>query len=110
MIVLTLSWLVTITDGKVDDRGLCNTLDDITWVIQCMANMPAMPDPLIGRKRAQNDESDTSMKKRYVLSFPITSQANRVNVTEGKQSELKSGGEIVAGISYIQYTPCACMT
>ena len=74
-----------------------------------MADMPAMPDPSIGRKHAQEDEPDTSLtskKKWYILLFPITSQANGTNVTGGKQSETQSGEIVVGGVSYIRYTPC----
>lgn len=97
VVILAFSWWVKAMDGKVDDMGLHDALDDLTWVVKCMADVPATPDQSIGGKRAQEDlnEPDTSIKKRYALSFPITSQANGANATGGKQSELKSGREIV---------------
>jgi hypothetical protein len=70
---------------EVDDDTLAH-LADITWVVRCMADMPASsPDQLIGGKHAQEDEPDTSIKKRYVLSFSISSQANGANVIGEKE-------------------------
>lgn len=67
-------------DGKIDGTDLRNTVDDLIWVVSCMADMP---DQLIGGKHAQDNEPDTSVKKRYVLSFPITSQADGTNTAGG---------------------------
>ena len=75
LIVLAFAWWVKAMDGKVDDLGLHNALYDITWVVGCMANMPTP-----GGKHAQEDELDSSVKKWYILSFSITSQANGANV------------------------------
>jgi len=87
---LAFSWWVEAMDGRVDDMGLHNGLDDLTWVVQCMADMPAMPDPTTGEKHTQEDEPDTLIKKWHVLSFLITSQANGANITGGKQSEFEN--------------------
>lgn len=83
IIVLAFAWWVEAMDGKVDDAGLDDALDDITWVVRCMADMPTVPSQLIGGKRAQEDGPTASLKKRYVLSLPITSQANGTNITGG---------------------------
>jgi hypothetical protein len=58
--------------GKVDSTGLCEAIDDVAWVVWCMADTPAMPSQLIG-KHTQENELDTSVKKWYILSFSITS-------------------------------------
>jgi len=76
VIVLAFGWLVEAMDRELEDRGLLDALDDIMWVVRCMADMPVMPSQLIGEKRAREDEPETSMKKRYVRSFLITSHAN----------------------------------
>lgn len=78
VVIVAFSWWVEAMKGKVDDMGLRNALDDLTWVVRCMADMTEAQG-----KRAQED-SDSSVKKRYVPSFPITFQANRANVTGGK--------------------------
>jgi hypothetical protein len=72
MIVLALSWWVEAMGGKADSTGLSEAIDDVAWVVWCMADMPAMPGQLIG-KHTRDDEPDTSVKKRYILSFSITS-------------------------------------
>ena len=40
IVILAFSWCVEAMDGKVDDLGLHDALDDLTWVVKCMANMP----------------------------------------------------------------------
>ena len=72
MIVVAFSWLVKATDAGFDDVELQNALDDLTWVLGCMADMSIGGS---GGKRAQEDRSETSVKKRYVLSFSISSQS-----------------------------------
>jgi hypothetical protein len=79
LIVLALGWWVKGTDGK-GDLGLHKLLDDITWVMGRMTDMPT-PDQSIGGKHAQEDKLHSSIKKRYTLSFPITSQTNGANIT-----------------------------
>lgn len=95
IIVLAFAWWVEAADGKADDAGLDDALDDITWVARCMADMPTVPNQLIGAKHTRDDELTTSTMKRYALrvSFHITSQANGVNMTGGKRSELGRRGE-----------------
>jgi len=85
------SYQTQVKSGNVfDEEALMGSswlahLAVITWVVRCMADMPASsPDQLIGGKHAQEDEPDTSIKKRYVLSFSISSQANGANVTGEK--------------------------
>jgi hypothetical protein len=78
MVIIGFSWWVRAMGGEVNDRDLCDALDDLTWVVQCMADMPATSDHLIGGKRAQEDEAEAS-NKWYILSFPIISQANGEN-------------------------------
>jgi hypothetical protein len=70
MIVLALSWWAEAMGGKLDNAGLREAVDDITWVVGCMADMPATPGQLVGKC---THEPDTSVKKRYILSFSITS-------------------------------------
>ena len=41
MVILAFSWLVEMANGDVDDVGLHGTLDDVLWVVKCMADMPA---------------------------------------------------------------------
>jgi hypothetical protein len=72
MIVLALSWWVEVMGGKADSTGLSEAIDDVAWVVWCMADMPAMPGQLIG-KHTRDDEPGTSVKKQYILSFSITS-------------------------------------
>jgi hypothetical protein len=72
MIVLALSWWVEVMGGKVDNAELCEVVDDITWLVWCMADMPVTPGQLIG-KHTQEDEPDTSVKKWYILSLSISS-------------------------------------
>ena len=94
VIVLAFSWFVKATDAGTDDvelHKLHNEVDDITWVLNCMADMSAA-DQLVGGKRGLVGVSDTSGKKRCVLSFSISSQANTVDVT-GAKSELDRRGE-----------------
>ena len=86
---MAFAWWVETAGGNIDDTGLLNALDDVTWVVRCMADMLTMPSQLIGNKHAQEDNPDTSTTKRCVFSFLITSHADVVNVTGGKQSELK---------------------
>ncbi len=69
MIVLALSWWVGAMGGIVDDPGL---LDDVTWVVRCMTDTPAMPSQSIGRKRTLENEPDTSIRKWDIPSFPMT--------------------------------------
>lgn len=67
VIVMAFSWLVEATDDGGIDVGLLKVLDDITWVLRCMAEtveMPALPDQSLGRKRALENRSDTPVKKR----------------------------------------------
>jgi hypothetical protein len=64
MVLLALSWWVEAVDGSVDDAGLHDALDDVTWVVKRMADMPEMPDRVQVGKRAQEGEPDTSTKKR----------------------------------------------
>jgi hypothetical protein len=70
VIVLALGWWAAAMDWK-DDIGLLNALDDVTWVVRCMADLPATPGQLTGGKHALEDKQDTSGKKRYVFSFLI---------------------------------------
>lgn len=56
MVVLAFSWAM----DSVDNGGLCDALEDLKWVIGCMADI----SPLIGEKHVQKDEPDTS-RKRY---------------------------------------------
>jgi hypothetical protein len=59
IVILAFSWCVEAMDGKlVDSPGLRDTLNDLIWVVKCMANMP---DP--------EDDPDTPTTKQYVLSF-----------------------------------------
>jgi hypothetical protein len=51
MIVLTLSWWVAALDGHVDEE-LRNVLDDITWVVGHLVDLPAMTGECTGEKRA----------------------------------------------------------
>ena len=37
MVILALSWWVDMMGGEVDDRELHEVLDDVTWVVRCMA-------------------------------------------------------------------------
>jgi hypothetical protein len=68
VVILAFSWWVGAMEGEVDDTGLHDALDDVTWVVNCMADMaPTTPD---GGKRAQEDEPDTSRRTRYVVLFP----------------------------------------
>src|SRR5216684_864424 len=69
MIVLALSWWVGAMGGIVDDLGL---LDDVTWVVRCMTDTPAMPSQSIGRKRTLENEPDTSIRKWDIPSFSMT--------------------------------------
>lgn len=70
-IILAFSWWIKAVD---DDTGLCDALDhldDLKWVVTCITDMSPIPGPMIGRKRAQQDEPDTLPKsQRYVLIFP----------------------------------------
>ena len=77
MVILAFSWWVETMDG---DTGLHDTLYDVLWVMKCMADMPASPDQPIEGKRA-HVEAGGPIKKRCVFLFPITSQANRTDVT-----------------------------
>jgi hypothetical protein len=77
VIIVAFSWWVK--EGELD-MELKEVLDDITWVVRCMADMPVLPDQLIGGKHAQEDEPDSSIKKKSVRSFSISSQANGKNV------------------------------
>lgn len=99
IILFALAWWAKAMKGE-DDTGLLNAVEDVTWVIRCMADKctadkPAMPSQLVGQKHAQEDEPHTSIKKQYVLSFFITSHANEVNVAGGKGSEPKTSPEII---------------
>lgn len=68
MIVLAFAWWVEAMDGDMDDAGLRDALDDITWVSNCIAaSIPPMANQLIGQKRARDDRSDTSTRKRYAF-------------------------------------------
>jgi hypothetical protein len=86
IIVLAFAWWAEEAKGK-NDTGLLNALDDMTWVIRRMADMPATPSQLMGVKHALEDEPDSSKKKQYVLSFFVASHTNVVNVAGGKRSE-----------------------
>jgi hypothetical protein len=64
VIVLAFSWWVKATDGIDDDKELHDALEDIIWVINHMAEAPALSGQLAGRKHAQEDELRASVKKR----------------------------------------------
>jgi hypothetical protein len=44
-------------------------LDDVSWVVRCMADMPATPDQ--EEHVVQEYGPDSSVKKQYVLSAHI---------------------------------------
>ncbi|KAN0123214.1 hypothetical protein V8E52_003167 [Russula decolorans] len=63
IIVLAFAWWAEEAKGK-NDTGLLNVLDDMTWVIRRMSDMPATPSQLMGAKHALEDEPDSSKKKQ----------------------------------------------
>jgi hypothetical protein len=74
MVIMAFSWWVEAMGRVFDDAELRDALDDLTWAVNRMGDMPALPDQLIGQKRALEDELDIShTRKRYVLSFSLLS-------------------------------------
>ena len=63
MVIVAISWWVDAMKGDVG--GICDTLDDIMWVIKCMD----MPDQPIENKHMWEDGPDGLVKKRYVPYF-----------------------------------------
>ncbi|KAN0107118.1 hypothetical protein V8E52_010478 [Russula decolorans] len=70
IIVLAFAWWAEEAKGK-NDTGLLNALDDMTWVIRRMADMPATPSQLMGAKHALEDEPDSSKKKHVFSVFGV---------------------------------------
>ena len=103
MIIMAFSWWVEAMGG-VDDEELCDTLDDIIWVLQSMADMP---EQLIGEKHALENEPKNSRSKRYVFSFPITLQTDGAHVPGGG---FKEGVEATLGLERPQATRLATVS
>jgi hypothetical protein len=64
IVILAFSWWVEAMDGRVGDAELRDALDDVIWVVRCMDDVPAMPDQLIGGKRAQEETHNEERRNR----------------------------------------------
>lgn len=60
MVVLALAWWATELSEGSDDNELFAAIDDITWVMQCMASLLNAGREAGGVKRARVDDADSS--------------------------------------------------